>query len=142
MRRFRRTAVSKEGKDIRLPLKGGGRTARPRKAEGRPTDRPSFLRRRGKKRVRRGRSKLGNLRKRRAKPQRIVTTRTLCRLQHPVPSQSRLQRILNPAKPEIVIRPMLPRRRRWSSAAGGTALSLRFRSGGRKPPPYPCVRIA
>jgi hypothetical protein len=34
-----------------------------------------------------------------------VTTRTLCRLQHPVPAQGRLRRILYPTEPEIVIRP-------------------------------------
>jgi len=57
-----------------------------------------------------------------------VTTRTLCHLQHPVPAQSRLQRILDPAKFEIIIRPMLPRRRRESSPAEDTVHSLRFRN--------------
>ena len=59
-----------------------------------------------------------------------MTTRTLCHLQHPVPAQSRLQRILNPGRPEIIIRPMLPRRRLESSPAEDTVHSLRFWNDG------------
>jgi hypothetical protein len=67
-----------------------------------------------------------NLWKQRAKPQWIVTTRTLCHLQHPVPAQSRLQRILYPAKSEIFIQPMLLQWRRESSPTRDTVHSLWF----------------
>ena len=76
----------------------------------------------------------GNLWKQRAKPQWIVTTRTLCHLQHPVPAQSRLQRILDPAKFEIFIRPMLLQRRHESSPAKDMAQSLWFRNESPKTP--------
>lgn len=55
----------------------------------------------------------------RAKPQRIVTTRPLCRVQPPVLYLSRLQRILTPSNLKLLFRAITSPRpdRTWGSSA-------------------------